>query len=214
MPNWFPQLTALQDAIRAAGIPLTSLVLADATTTPPGVNAVYDSSATPAQIASGNSLITGFDWTPAAQTQRDITQQRQTATTLLSSLEGSPKLLRAVREVLKDEINLIRAAIPRAIVSITRATNTATATCADPHGLATGDTVRIQGATLAAYNVTAVITVTSTTVFTYAVAGSPVTPAVGSISFTLGVVPTMAPRTTAQINTAILAKISSGVVDS
>jgi len=50
------------------------------------------------------------------------------------------------------------------------------------HGLATGDTVKIRDATLDEYNVKETVTVTGVNGYTYAVAGSPVSPAVGTIT--------------------------------
>ena len=53
--------------------------------------------------------------------------------------------------------------------SLTSVTTTATATTAYPHGLDTGNFITISGATPADYNVTAAITVTSATTFTYTI---------------------------------------------
>lgn len=61
----------------------------------------------------------------------------------------------------------------RAISSITFSTTTATLTTATPHGLTTGDTVVVTGATPAQYNGTYVINVTTTTSFTYSMATAP-----------------------------------------
>jgi cytoskeletal protein CcmA (bactofilin family) len=65
--------------------------------------------------------------------------------------------------------------------SITRSSTTATATTTSPHGFQTGDTVQVSGATQSQYNGTFTVTVTSGTVFTYTVSGSPATPATGTI---------------------------------
>lgn len=73
-----------------------------------------------------------------------------------------------------------------AISSITRVTTTATVTTAAAHGLATGDYVTIAGADQVDYNITAQVTVTSTTTFTYTVANSPTTPATGTIVYGTG----------------------------
>ena len=60
------------------------------------------------------------------------------------------------------------------ISSASAVTTTATVTTATPHGLATGNTITVIGATPAAYNVTnAVITVTSSTTFTYTMLSAP-----------------------------------------
>lgn len=71
-----------------------------------------------------------------------------------------------------------------AITGITRSGTTATATVstADGKKLKTGQILTISGAGQSDYNITAVITVASTTTFTYQVANSPTTPATGTIS--------------------------------
>jgi hypothetical protein len=71
-----------------------------------------------------------------------------------------------------------------AIVSLTRVTTTATATTANPHGLESGNRITVSGATQTEYNITASITVTSPTKFTYTVSAAAVTPATGSPVFT------------------------------
>jgi len=63
--------------------------------------------------------------------------------------------------------------VPRTITSITSTTALATLTTAAPHGLTTGDTVIVSGATPAAYNGSYVITVTGPSTFTYTMASSP-----------------------------------------
>jgi hypothetical protein len=68
-----------------------------------------------------------------------------------------------------------------AVTSITRASTTATVTTTAAHGYTTGDQVNISGAAQSAYNGDFSITVTGTTTFTYTVAGSPATPATGTI---------------------------------
>lgn len=73
-----------------------------------------------------------------------------------------------------------------AISSITRASQTATVTTATAHNLVTGDYITMSGAAQTEYNITAQVTVTSTTTFTYTVAGSPATPATGTIVMTNG----------------------------
>jgi hypothetical protein len=208
-----PLVSDLYQALVTAGFPVTGVSLVSSS--PVTVSVQYQDGATTQQITNGNAFAASFDWSPAAQNTRAVVQAHADSSSLLSVVaDRHAMLFRAVAAVLIDELNIIRAAVPRGIVSITRASTTATVICRDPHGLTTGDTIRIQGATLAAYNVTAVATVVNATTFTYPVAGSPVTPAVGSISFTLGVVPAMGPRTLAQARTAILAKIAAGLVDS
>lgn len=70
--------------------------------------------------------------------------------------------------------------------SITRSSNVATVTVAAGHNLQTGQFVTISGATQVEYNGRVKVIVTSLTVFTYVVDGSPVTPATGTIIFDLG----------------------------
>ena len=65
--------------------------------------------------------------------------------------------------------------------SIIQAAGLATATTATPHDLITGDLVTVSGATQTDYNGVVSVTVTSTTVFTYAVAAGTVSPATGTI---------------------------------
>ena len=73
-----------------------------------------------------------------------------------------------------------------AVTSITRSSSTATLTAASAHGLSTGDYVTIAGAAQSEYNGVFAITVTSATVFTYTVTGTPATPATGTITMTSG----------------------------
>jgi uncharacterized phage protein gp47/JayE len=72
------------------------------------------------------------------------------------------------------------------VSGITRSGSVATVTTASEHGLATGVSVTISGADQTDYNITAIITVTGLSTFTYAVSGTPTTPATGTIlcSFT------------------------------
>lgn len=62
---------------------------------------------------------------------------------------------------------------PIAISTITRTGTTATATTVNPHGLKTGESVTIYGASDALYNITASITNTGDSTFTYTMAGTP-----------------------------------------
>jgi hypothetical protein len=67
------------------------------------------------------------------------------------------------------------------VTSITRAGATATATTDQAHGWSTGANVVHSGAGQAEYNGEFTITVTGPTTYTFAVAGTPVTPATGTI---------------------------------
>ena len=72
-----------------------------------------------------------------------------------------------------------------AITGITRSVQVATATVADASGLVNGQTVTVAGANQAEYNISAVITNVTGTTFDYTVAGSPTTPATGTITMTI-----------------------------
>lgn len=71
----------------------------------------------------------------------------------------------------------------RESVTITRVTTTATVTHTG-HGLVTGDKVRIIGAVQTEYNGVKIITVTTANAYTFTVAGTPTTPATGTITST------------------------------
>lgn len=77
--------------------------------------------------------------------------------------------------------NLKWAAVP--VTSITRSGTKATLTSSMTHSLVTGDVVTVAGANQGDYNITAPVTVTSSTVFTYEVVNSPATPATGTIVY-------------------------------
>jgi uncharacterized phage protein gp47/JayE len=70
------------------------------------------------------------------------------------------------------------------VTSLTRSGTTATATTPTPHRLATGMQATISGAVETAYNGLVTVTVLGANTFTYQVAGSPATPATGTISET------------------------------
>jgi hypothetical protein len=67
------------------------------------------------------------------------------------------------------------------LTSLTRSGGTATATTSVPHGWSTGQEVEIRGAAQTEYNKITTITVTGASTFTYAVTGTPATPATGTI---------------------------------
>lgn len=68
------------------------------------------------------------------------------------------------------------------ITSITRSGAVATVNTTGPHNFSTGDSGTISGANEVDYNGDFVVTVISTTAFTFAVANSPATPATGTLS--------------------------------
>lgn len=67
------------------------------------------------------------------------------------------------------------------VSSLTYASGLVTVTFAHLHGLSTGDTVTVSGAVETDYNGTFAVTVTSTTALTYAISGTPTTPATGTL---------------------------------
>lgn len=71
------------------------------------------------------------------------------------------------------------------VSGITQTGGTATVTTSTAHGLTSGMNVTIAGADQAGYNLTATITVTTTTAFTYAVDSGTVSPATGTITGTI-----------------------------
>lgn len=79
---------------------------------------------------------------------------------------------------------LTSAAVAVAVASITRSGQTATVTTSAAHGFSTGDYVTHAGASQAEYNVQAPVTVTGATTYTFAVSGSPASPATGTITST------------------------------
>lgn len=139
--------------------------------------------------------------------------QRAPAKNIIGAASDQASLvLRATASVLLDEVNAIRASYPLPVVSITRSGTTATVTTRWAHGLSNGASVTIHGADVAAYNGAFTIAGASGTTFTYQVAGSPTTPAAGSLlAFPVTAAP--APRTMNQAVTAIQGKITSGSAD-
>lgn len=73
----------------------------------------------------------------------------------------------------------------KALTSISQTTGTATATATNPHGFTVGDTIELtlSGATPAAYNGIHLVTITSTTAFTFAVPSGTTSPATGTIIY-------------------------------
>ncbi len=71
-----------------------------------------------------------------------------------------------------------------AVTSITRASATATVTTTAAHGYATGNRITLAGASQAEYNGTFEIVVTGANTFTFAVTGTPASPATGVITVT------------------------------
>lgn len=180
-----------------------------------GARIDFAPAATPAQQIAAQNVLATFNWSDGAQQSYQLQQDRAAAIDIfLADTSANAKVLRGTILAILDEINILRLATPRAISSITRVGAVATATCPLAHGMLVGDAFAVSGADVAAYNVAGTVaTVPSATTFTYAVAGTPVTPATGSLSYTLGAVPAMQARTVAQAKTAIQNKVNGGTVD-
>jgi hypothetical protein len=103
-------------------------------------------------------------------------------TTKITTEDSNGTLLSGVRVLLETSSS---GGFPyqAATSSLTQSAGTATLTASAAHGLATNDYVVVRGATPEGYNKTAQITVTSTTVFTYAVDSGLSTPAGGTPVF-------------------------------
>lgn len=163
--------------------------------------------------AQADPIIAAFDDSDAAQASADNLAARTAAQNEIDTSKTSlDKKIRAAAAVLIDEVNIIYAAMPRGITSITRSGSTATATTPTAHGMSNRQ-IAIFGADQAAYNGLVNITVTGANTFTYAVVGTPATPATGTILYVLD--PTAPPlsRTLQQAYNSMKAKINSGTVD-
>lgn len=130
-------------------------------------------------------------------------------------LDSMPEMvLRAAAAVLLDQVNLLRAALPHAIVSLTRSGSTVTATTPIAHGLNNGDTVSVFGADQAGYSGQQIVTGATSNTFTYTIGTTPATPATGSLLYVEGPIPGPTPQVTLQqAIQAIKNKIDSGAVD-
>lgn len=171
-------------------------------------------SAQPDNSTLANTLASGAFATWLAAHGGDATQTaRRVAGNLVDGQTEDQVMLRALLLVLLDEINTIRAAMVHPITSITRVSTTATVTTPSAHGLSNG-TIAIFGATQVQYNGVQTITVTGANTFTFVVAGSPTTPATGTILYAMGAVPATLPRTANQLRTAIKTRITAGDADS
>lgn len=98
-----------------------------------------------------------------------------------SSIPAGTLIARSDDTQFETQVDAVIALQSISVSSITRTGDVATVTFGNAHGLATGMTVTISGAVETAYNGDFIITATSETTLTYDVAGSPSTPATGTI---------------------------------
>lgn len=134
--------------------------------------AIYGKSILPATKANGNAVATG--------TASGIIPLGTTLTTSTGNYTSTSSATITAQNI--------------SVTSIVRSGQTATATTISPHGLANNVTPTISGAGETEYNIAANITVTGLDTFEYQVAGSPTTPATGTITaaFTSASVPVVA----------------------
>lgn len=99
-----------------------------------------------------------------------------------SEQQGAPELRGNASLITMLDAVLVNGYGEVSVSGITRTSATATVTTATAHGFLTGDIALIAGATQTQYNGEFVITWVSGTQYTYAVTGSPATPATGTIT--------------------------------
>lgn len=122
---------------------------------------IYGRTRIPATQATGNVVATGTAGTLIPQSTIMTANQNDYASTIDAT-------------IIANNVS---------VTGITRSGNTATATTVSAHNLASNVSVIIAGANQSEYNlVNAPVTVTGMNTFTYTVAGSPATPATGTIT--------------------------------
>ena len=100
--------------------------------------------------------------------------------------KGAKRLLGGVSVSSVPVVLPVDLGVDVSVVSITRSGTTATVTTSGAHGLPTLVQVNLRGADQAEYNGDHIITVTAADKFTFTVAGSPATPATGTIFVNCG----------------------------
>ncbi len=116
------RIEALTAAFAISGIPIDGLAVTNSATTPPTVRVDYASAATTQQKATGASIVSGFDWSQAAD---DATRQQNSRVSAQSTLaavdDATAVVLRGIVLVVVDQLNVIRAALPTPLPPITPA---------------------------------------------------------------------------------------------
>jgi uncharacterized phage protein gp47/JayE len=120
----------------------------------------------------------GVSRSPATQATGNVTATGTPGSTILS---GTALTTSDGLQYISSGDTLIAANVV-GVSTLVRSGTTAIATTAANHNLASGMSVVIAGAVETDYNGTVIITVTSLTTFTYTVAGSPSSPATGTIT--------------------------------
>lgn len=158
------------------GTPINSITFSGTTATV--TTASSHGLATGDLVTVQNAMPDQYNVTNAAITVPNATTFTYTlpvAPTTIAIAQGAFSTIKAaeVPQLWREVPVTAATVVPRAISSITSTTALATLTTAAPHGLTTGDTVIVSGATPAAYNGSYVITVTGPSTFTYTMASSP-----------------------------------------
>lgn len=158
-------------------------------------------------------IITGDVVTLMTQGQRDAVDATVLGTRrddAVAKIDQVEEILRAVVLIILDEINELRSQVIHPITSITRSGTVGTVVTPVAHGLATNDQVTIGGADVTTYRGLFTVTVTNSTTFTVpGLTGSPVSPAAGTLYYFQGIPSATAPRTIAQLRTAIRNRLGS-----
>lgn len=173
------------------------------------------------EITAITSALAAFNWAGSAQTTWENLQARAAAIVALANPESTYKLLRAAFGATRDEVNILRAIVvgvgsavwdPASIANGAGLTSPAITVT----GAAFGDLVHPAAPyTLAGLTATAYVSAANTIVLRLEnQTGAAVNLASGTwtaVVLRLGV---MAPRTLAQLNTAITNRVNDGTVDS
>jgi hypothetical protein len=160
----------------APGAPISSITFSDvtATVTTTGAHGL----ATGDLLTVQNAMPDQYNVTNVAVTVTAATTFTYTmpmAPTVAARAVGAFSTIKAaeVPSLWRETRVTAATVVPRTIATITFSTTTATVTTATPHGLTTGDTVMISGATPTLYNGSFTITVTTPSAFTYVMTASP-----------------------------------------
>lgn len=151
-----------------------------------GVNGSTGNEAIYVNIASGTMTINilGGGSTPSVRTAGATVTVVNAVTVSVTATDTSAVPVVGARVSLEAAAGGALPALA-SVTSITRSGATATVTTGVAHNLVTGNKVVIRGANEPEYNGgSKVVTVTSTTTFTYTVSGTPATPATGTITCT------------------------------
>jgi uncharacterized phage protein gp47/JayE len=126
--------------------------------------------------------------------------------TVSSVILSGTQVRSAIGELYETQAGVTLSLQTISVTGIIRSGTTATATTASGHNMASGMTVTIAGADQSEYNGSFLITVTAADAFEYTVAGSPATPATGTITVSF----TGASVEVESVNTGQVVNLDSG----